>query len=57
VSVHCLSEEVISFGLGRYRFLVELLKTCVDHNDFEGYEFHHIEPEFDVHLPAWLGVD
>jgi len=40
VSVHCLSEEVISFGLGRYRFLVELLKTCVDHNDFEGYEFH-----------------
>ena len=51
VSVHRLTPEVIAFGLGRYRHFVDGLKTCLEFNDFPGYDFHLIENEFDVDMP------
>lgn len=57
VSVHELSEEVISFGVSEYRMLSSQLKDCIDNEYFPSYHHRSIEGTFDVHLPTYIATE
>ncbi len=55
IAVYKPSKEVIEHGLEEYRTLVEQFQSCVDNNEWQGYEFKAVASSiFEVTLPYWM---
>lgn len=55
VCVYKVRKEVIMKGIEEYRDLVEKFQMCLDHKEWEGYEFKSLTGQmFEIQLPAWM---
>lgn len=55
IAIYQPNRETLEHGLEEYRTLVEQYQSCVDHDEWQGYEFKAVAGSiFEVGLPYWM---